>query len=379
MPKRLLIVNQQQHFILSEKKMTIKPILLLVTLSSSIFGNDENTTKIWNKNDIQKLREHYSQPIKSWRKPILDEGIKYIEMKSISQKNDKPNPLIIKLGNRLFHEPRLSLSENVACISCHVPSKAFTDGLKHSEGHNRLTGTRNAPTVIGLSNGELFWDGRAKNYEEQALGPIANPVEMAMPIDTLEKKLPTMEGYASDVQKIYGDSNLTVQRVSEALATFQKSLTHPRTRFDDFLDGNTTALNNREIFGLDIFRNKGRCMNCHNGENFSDGQFHNLGMTYFGRDFEDLGRYLVTKKNEDVGKFKTPTLRQISKTAPYMHNGFFKNLKSVINMYNNGMFHPNPNEKQKNDPKFPVTSKHLQKLNLTKDEQNALEAFLKIL
>jgi len=367
------------YFILSDT--TIKSKLLLILFSSFYLPAyaEDNKSNITSQKYIEELKKEYSKSIKFWSKPTLDENVTFVEMQSIQKIKSNLNPLLIKLGNRLFHEPRLSLSENVACISCHVPSKAFTDGLKHSEGHNGLTGRRNAPTVIGLSSGELFWDGSAKNYEEQALGPIANPVEMAMPIDTLEKKLPTMDGYANDVQKIYGDSNLTVQRVSEALATFQKSLTHPRTRFDDFLDGNTTALNNREIFGLDIFRNKGRCMHCHNGKNFSDGQFHNLGMTYFGRGFEDLGRHLVTKKNEDVGKFKTPTLRQISKTAPYMHNGFFKDLKSVINMYNNGMFHPKPNEKQKNDPKFPATSKHLKKLNLTKDEQKALEAFLKIL
>ncbi|HAD79180.1 MAG TPA: cytochrome-c peroxidase, partial [Flavobacteriaceae bacterium] len=160
------------------------------------------------------------------------------------------------------------------------------------------------------------------------------------------------------------------------IATFERTILSPKNRFDKFIAGKSDELTDQEIEGLHLFRTKARCINCHNTAYFSDNKFHNIGLTYYGREYEDLGLYNTTKLAKNVGEFKTPSLREVPQNAPYMHNGLFPTIRGVINMYNAGMFHFQPNEKQKNDSLFPKTTELVQKLNLTASEMDALEAFL---
>ena len=333
------------------------------------------------EHNIDELRKAYSKPISDWIKPTIDKGVKYKEMESIKETSDKKSDLV-KLGIRFFNEPRFSTSMEMSCATCHAPNKAFTEHTKTSAGHNGLKGERNSPTLYGSMEGKhFFWDGSAASLEEQALGPIANPVEMAMPIEELKKRLKSMSGYEKDLTNIYGDSELTLKRVTNAIAAYERTIKPPRTKYDEFLDGNVSALNDRELLGLHLFRTKARCMNCHSGKYLSDGEFHNLGLTYYGRDkYEDFGRYKISGENEDMGKFKTPTLRQLVNTYPYMHNGLMPKLRGIINTYNAGMFTVKARtEEQKNDPRFPKKSVLLKKLKLTKEEKLALESFLRVL
>ena len=353
----------------------MKTILLLSLLGTLIFGSTEKEI------DIKELREVYSKPISKWPKPELDKEIKLQEMQSLETQRPEITNLV-KLGIRFFNEPRFSSSMTLSCASCHAPNKAFTEHTRTSQGHNGLKGDRNSPTLYGVAEGmHFFWDGRAASLEEQALGPIENPVEMAMPLDILKDKIQTMSGYEKDLKEVFGDSKLTLDRIATAIAAYERTIIPPRTKFDEFLDGNVSALNDRELLGLHLFRTKARCMNCHSGKYLSDGDFHNLGLTYYKRKkYEDLGRYNVTKQNNSVGEFKTPTLRQIANTAPYMHNGLFPRLRGVLNAYNGGMFDVKAKTKeQKEDPLFPKKSKHLKQLNLTNKEIKALLMFLNTL
>jgi len=329
--------------------------------------------------DMKKLQAQYAKPIEQWPKPTIDQGIHYNKMRSLKSENKTE---LAMLGLRFFHEPRFSKSMIFSCASCHTPNKAFSEHTKVSTGHKGLKGGRNSPTLYGAKEGKFFfWDGRAKSLEEQALGPIQNPIEMALPLNKLKKRLKTMTGYEKDLKKVFGTSDFTLKRLATAIAAYERIITPPRTKFDTFLDGDTNAFNPEELLGLHLFRTKARCMNCHSGRYLSDGAFHNLGLTYYKRKkYEDFGRYNVTKLNTDMGKFKTPTLRQISNTYPYMHNGLFTKLSGIINMYNNGM----PNIKKKtvadfSDPHFPKKSNLLKKLDLSKKEKKALEAFLRTL
>ncbi len=357
-----------------------KSILCLSLFTITLFSQDSFLKD--DKWNFHELRKAYSKDSSKWPKPDLDEGIEHNELKAVSTVSDEIlNQPIVKLGQRLFHEPRLSKNNDISCATCHVPNNAFIQNTSVSVGHNGLVGTRNAPTLFGLQNSKnLFWDGRAKSLEEQAIGPILNPVEMGFTKEEFKEKIKNLTGYEDELKVIFGDDKLTVDRITDSLAAYEKTLKAPKTKFDAFMEGDSHALNDREILGLHIFRTKARCLNCHSGETFSDDKFHNLGLTYYGREkYEDFGLYNTTKNNDDVGKFKTPTLRQISNTAPYMHNGLFPHLRGVTNMYNAGMFHHKPKEHQINDPKFPKTSPILKKLNLTKEEQSALILFLQTL
>jgi len=341
----------------------------------ALYGADKESI------NVEDLRKVYAKPITQWPKPELDQGVKLVEMKSLETLHPQRTALV-ELGIRFFHEPRFSRSMEISCASCHAPNKAFTEHTKTSAGHNGLKGDRNSPTLYGIfDNNHFFWDGRAVSLEEQALGPIENPVEMAMPIAELKEKIKTMSGYQKDLRKVFGDSNLTVERIAMAISAYERTIIPPRTKFDDFLDGDVNALDDTELLGLHLFRTKARCMNCHSGKYLSDGEFHNLGLTYYKREkYEDLGRYNVSKENNETGRFKTPTLRQIANTAPYMHNGLFPSLLGVVNMYNSGMPNIQPKtEAQKSDPLFPKKSEHLKKLNLTKKEKIALVFFLRTL
>lgn len=217
------------------------------------------------------------------------------------------------------------------------------------------------------------WDGRAGSLEDQVKSPIENPVEMNLHTKLAVRRIAKIKGYRDLFKKAFGNEKVSEEKINYAIATFERTLISPKSRYDKFVSGDKEQLSDSEINGLHLFRTKANCVNCHNTPYFSDQKLHNIGLTYFGREYEDLGRYEFTKKNEDVGKFKTPTLREVSQTAPYMHNGLFPHLLGVLNMYNAGM----PTEKRnRNTPMAPQKSEMLKKLDLTDSELTDLENFL---
>lgn len=332
---------------------------------------------------ISELKKLYSSGDKSkWPKPLLDSTIIDFEDIGVLPKPEYPNDNLFseskrELGKVLFFDPRLSSSGQIACASCHDPELGWGDGKRVSHGHDRVPGIRNSKPIINVAFSKIFfWDGRAATLEEQAKFPIEDSREMNSHMDIATTNIKKIKGYEKLFEEAYGDKKIDQDQILKAIATFERTVVSKKSRFDKFIEGDSTKLSNQEIKGLHLFRTKARCLNCHNSALFSDNQFHNVGLTYYGRKYEDLGRYNVTKKIEDVGKFRTPSLREITKTGPYMHNGLFPEIRGVLNMYNVGM----PNQKRKpeqaNDPLFPINSPLLHRLNLNEEEMQALEAFL---
>lgn len=344
-------------------------------LTKSIFDDKEA---------IEKLRKTYSSgDISQWEKPELDEEVIAdfqdigVLPKMIFPENNPYSEAKKELGKMLFFDPRLSKSKQISCASCHDPELAWGDGRTISYGHNRQTGKRNSPSLLNIGyHSVFFWDGRAVSLENQALGPITDPVEMAATETISIKNIKKIKGYKPYFREAFGDEKITIERILKAIATYERTITSKKSKFDSFIEGKSDIFTDEEVIGLHLFRTKARCINCHNTPLFSNQKFHNVGLSYYGRTFEDLGKYNITHKKEDVGKFKTPSLREIGRTAPYMHNGLMPNLEGIIEMYNAGMPRVKPKENQKNDSLFPVTDPLLKKLNLTKKEQNALKAFL---
>lgn len=359
--------------------------MLAVTLAALLpaAGSAGESCRPGGQWDPACLRQAYARPLAEWPAPQVEGQVAWREM-AAAQAPDLPSTLpypMLKLGIRLFFDPALSASGKIACASCHRPQHAYADTLAVTPGHQGRLGRRNAPALVGVAGASsLFWDGRAPTLEHQALGPIADLAEMAMELKELPAKLAAIPGYAEEFAAAWGDGAVTLARIQGALAAYQRTLAPERTAFDAFLEGNSKALDDKQLLGLHLFRTKARCMTCHSGPALNDNEFHNLGLTYFGRKYEDLGRYNVTGKNEDVGKFRTPTLRNVSRSGPWMHNGLFGSLRGIVNMYNAGMFHPKPaNAAQAKDPRFPVTSPLVKPLKLDERELQALEAFLKTL
>lgn len=281
------------------------------------------------------------------------------------------NPLTkekVELGRILFFDKRLSKDGTIACASCHLPSKAYTDGKPVSSGIRGLKGGRSAPTAINrvFAAGQ-FWDGRAASLEEQSIGPFVSPVEHGfINHDEMIAKMKKIAGYRKLFKEVFG-TDVTIDGVGKAIASFQRTIVSgnsPADRFD--FGGEQEALTEDAKRGLELFRGKARCTRCHSNFTFSDEKFHNIGIGW-DTNTVDLGRYMVTKNPEDIGAFKTPTLREISRTAPYMHDGRFKTLEEVVNFYNNGGI------------KNPHQDNTIIALELTEEEKKDLVSFLRSL
>lgn len=529
-------------------------VILACLCACDSSAKDKNAAK-----DLSKYRQAYAKPTSQWVKPNIDESVKdeWQEFAPIPRAQaPKDNEFVhtkAHLGRNLFNEPRLSKSGQIACESCHHKEMASSDGLPSAIGHNLQIGRRNSPsTQMAAFFDELFWDGRAKSLEEQALGPITDPLEMANTLENAENAIKNAPEYYPLFVAAFGDETLkhawaqyypwimpkneqeekaakkaihthksdennatsasanlgekanlsansnagavvnsntdkktnladtnasktaqkadllginkleylsarllndlkeqeralfgsfayrkplsdkpnpqstnsnqpkipqnlitqaqkliTIENIAKAIATFERGpglMGAKNTRFERFLKGDYAALDNKELWGLDIFRNKGRCMNCHYGFLLSDKKFHNVGLELYGRVGQDLGRYEVTQNPADIGAFKTPSLVNVSKTAPYFHNGIAPNLAGVIQLFNEGVnvqvlddeslkkglnsanVAGKSSVKQKEivkdkDGKLmkPAKSPLIQPLNLNADEIEALEAFLRTL
>ena len=328
------------------------------------------------------LRQLYLLPPSQWPRPNIDsdligwQEIGRLPESPVRAKRDSLKHLI-QLGQILFFDPRLSGSAQISCSSCHTPSLSWTDGRVVGQGHDHQQGNRNTPSLLNVWYfNKLFWDGRANSLEDQALGPINNEIEMHGNFGQIMGRLSKIKGYKPLFDSAYGSSKITPDRITHALATFQRTLQSRRSKFDEFLDGKKNALSDQEVKGLHLFRTEARCINCHNGPMFTDNQFHNIGLTYYKRKYEDLGLYKITKKAGDVGKFKTPSLRDVVNTGPWMHNGLFEDLLGIVNLYASGMDMPPVTAEQKADSLFPKTSVHLKKLKLTMEQRKDVVAFL---
>lgn len=361
------------------KILAILSVVSMFILTSAFLQEEEFT--------LDELRAIYSggDPSK-WPAPNLDEQAKngFKDIGYLGRPTyPKDNPYSVekeKLGKLLFFDPRLSVSKQIACASCHDPELGWGDGKRVAYGHNRQTGMRNAMTLLNVAfYDKLFWDGRAKSLEDQAKFPVQDHLEMNLDLKTMVKHVNEIKGYAPLFKEAFSTDIITLDKIQKAIATFERSIVSTNSRFDSFVKGNAKALKDDELRGMHLFRTKARCINCHNSPLFSDNQFHNDGQTLLGTKFRDLARYNVTKKLEDVGKFKTPSLRETNITGPWMHHGNFPSLKDVIEFYNLG----NPVAQRKslaNEPDSLLAiekSPMLRKLNLTITEQEDLEAFLR--
>jgi cytochrome c peroxidase len=364
-------------------------VYLTICLSFSILSSCKDKHDA-GYTDITTLKQAYSSgDYSQWPEPFLDESIDKSTFQDIGvlPKVEHPsyNPYSeekVKLGKTLFFDPRLSVSGQIACASCHNPELGWTDNTTRSFGHDRQTGPRNAMTILNVAYAhELFWDGRAKSLEDQARFPISDEIEMNEELNIAVDKIANIEGYKPLFKAAFGNDSISLQRIQYAIATFERTIRSPKSKFDKFIEGKSELFSDQEVKGLHLYRTKAMCINCHNTPYFSDNNYHNDGQTLFGTKDEDFGRYLVTNNIEDIGKFRTPTLREISNTGPWMHHGHFPSLLDVVEFYNLG----NPAVIQKKylgtprDSLIPKTSPLLKKLNLDREEIDALLAFLETL
>jgi len=327
----------------------------------------------------RRLRQTYAGPAAAWPKPHVDAGVEWRELGLLPAVEHPPeNPYgaaKAALGRALFFDPRLSANGQMSCATCHEPSLGWADSRPVSIAHG-VVPARNAPTILNAAfQSMLFWDGRATSLEAQAAEALANPHEMAASPEHVIDMVATNPGYREWYTEAFPGRPFEFTAVVEAIACFERTLVGGRSRFDAFLRGDAAALTDAELLGLDIFRREGRCLTCHHGPTLSDGRFHDLGLSYHGRSNEDLGRYGVTHDAADKGRFRTPPLRDVTHTAPYMHTGMFQ-LRGVLNMYNAGMATLKRQPFERDDPTFPVKSPLLKPLGLNRQDLADLEAFL---
>jgi cytochrome c peroxidase len=278
--------------------------------------------------------------------------------------HNAPTPAKLALGKSLFFDARLSRTGKVSCATCHDPEKGFSNGERVAAGVDGKAGKRNVPGLINVGHsGSLFWDGRAATLEAQALAVLDNPAEMDSRPTGLAAKLNGIEAYRKQFTDSFAGP-ATPERIAMALAAYERSLVSDDTPFDRYLRGDRKALPEAALRGMRLFFGRARCSICHKGPNLSDDRFHNIG-TADGTD--DVGRRAVTKKEKDHGAFRTPQLREVGLTAPYMHDGRFKTLAEVVRHYNFGGVTDAENEHR--DPELSV-------LYLSGEEADDLVAFL---
>ncbi len=269
------------------------------------------------------------------------------------------NPLraeTVALGRKLFFEKRLSRDGTIACATCHDPERAFTDREPRAKGVDGKVGPRRSPRILNRAWGRtFFWDGRAATLEDQVVQPITNPLEMAMPLEEGVRRL-------READAAY--RGLDVDGLRKALASYVRTILAGNSPYDRYLAGDRAALTAEQRKGLELFRGKAGCISCHLGPNLTDEEFHVTGA---GR-APDAGRYEVTRREEDRGAFKTPSLRQVAQAAPYFHDGSAATLEEVIEHYDKG-----GREGLEN------LDGEMRPLRLTEEEKRELGAFLRAL
>jgi cytochrome c peroxidase len=370
-----------------------------------LLGTDELTSGIPGKGPL-KLEEIQAwlanpknhQPLKVQLPFGLSAGVGQISI-------PPDNPLTrakIELGRQLYFDPRLSADGTISCATCHAPETGWAQPTQFGVGIGGLTGNRNSPPAYNrILSSTQFWDGRAASLEEQAIGPIANPVEMGNTHDDCVATLKKIPGYVVQFEKIFPDEGLTIQTVGKAIASFERTIvtgpspadyyeplyTFEKVFRDELEDLESFKEDNPDEYaryeklkadvanhpisesakrGRELFFGKANCTTCHVGANFTDEKYHNLGIG-MAAEKPDLGRYEITKVDADRGAFKTPTVRNVAQTAPYMHDGSLKTLEEVMDWYDKGG-HPNP-----------YLSDKIKKLNLTEQEKKDVVEYMKAL
>jgi len=299
-------------------------------------------------------------------KPSAEDIENYLRPAEVPQPaNNKMTPERIELGKILFFDPRLSGSKWISCATCHNPVMGWSDGLPTAIGHGMKKLGRSTPTILNTAyQNRQFWDGRARTLEQQALGPIQAEPEMSGNLENLTKELAAIPEYREMFESSYPGEGITKDTIAKAIASYERTVVSNDSPFDRWLKGESGAMSEAAIRGFELFKGKANCAACHSGFNFSDRGFHNIGLP----DNNDAGRYAIIPVEVLKGAFKTPTLRDISLTAPYMHNGQYKTLQEVVDHYNSG-----GNKNMGNlDP-------NMKPLNLTDQEKKDLVIFLKSL
>lgn len=279
-------------------------------------------------------------------------------------KNNLPTEAKIELGKQLYFDKRLSSDNTVSCASCHDPEKGWSNGEAVATGVGGQKGGRSAPTIINSAYTKLhFWDGRAESLEDQALGPIENPIEMNLKLEEALDRLNKISGYKSQFQAVFG-TDATKDSLAQAIAAYERTVLSGDAPYDRFKAGQKDALSESAQRGRKLFFGKGVCSACHTGASFSDQAFHNVGVG-MDKPQPDKGRQAISGLEGDTGSFKTPTLREIDRSAPYMHDGSLKTLEDVVEHYNKGGIDN------------PYLDEEIFPLKLTDQEKKDLVTFLK--
>jgi cytochrome c peroxidase len=280
-------------------------------------------------------------------------------------KDNPPSEAKLALGRKLFFDPRLSRNDKVSCATCHQPERGFASGTQQAVGIDDQRGTRHVPSLLNVAyQRSLFWDGRAATLEEQALGPIENTTEMDLPREKLVGKLRAIADYREAFAAVFG-GELTAEQVAAALAAYQRTLVACDTPFDRYLAGEKSALSPAAERGRELFYGHALCSQCHAGAELTDHKYHNIGI---GIGAKDRGRREVTMRGEDHAAFRTPALREVAHTAPYMHDGSLATLADVVRHYNFGGV---------TDKSNPHRDPLLEVLYLSPDQVEDLVAFLR--
>jgi cytochrome c peroxidase len=287
-------------------------------------------------------------------------------------------PEKVRLGRWLFYDTRLSADGTISCATCHRPEHAFSEPTPVSTGIRGRKGRRKSPPIVNVAFPVFpfwFWDGRASTLAEQAAGPLESPVEMGSTIAGVVATVSAVAGYRPYFREAFGDSRIEIDRITEAIAAYQATRLSGGSRYDRYDAGDEAALETEEVRGKELFFGRAQCSQCHLGPNLSDNLFHNIGIGWREPPegapemdgFEDKGRFEVTGDPKDVGAFKTPTLREVSRRAPYMHDGSVADLWEAVLHYQRGGI-PNP-----------WLSERIEPLPLSRDDVAALVAFLRAL
>lgn len=265
--------------------------------------------------------------------------------------NNPLTPEKIAQGKTLFFDTTLSADRTTSCSTCHKPALAFTDGRAIALGVHNGKGTRNTPSLVNAGSGQsFFWDGRAATLEAQVLQPMINPKEMGLTEAEIESR-----------------TGMKAADVAAALASYVRTIRSRESRFDWFRAGQTEMLTADERAGFEVFRGKGQCVTCHGGPNMTDDRFHNTGAGARSNSDRDTGRYAVSHDDRDRGAFKTPTLREVALTAPYMHDGSLATLEDVVDFYAKG------------GERNPNLDRRMRAFDISAEEKRQLVAFLKAL
>ena len=286
---------------------------------------------------------------------------------------EAPDPEKARLGRWLYYDTRLSADGTLSCATCHIPEHGYSEPRAVSIGIDGQVGTRKAPSFLNAAFAfypETFWDGRAGTLEEQAIGPMANPIEMGSSHDVVESTVASIPGYAPFFERAFGDPIVTLDRIAEAIADYERTRISGNSPWDVWRDDeDTRAVDPAIPLGDELFFGRGLCATCHVGSHFTDSRFHNLGIGWDEATgtFADEGRFVVSGKDEDRGAFKTPGLRDVALRAPYLHDGSLATLRDVVQHYVKG---GTPN---------PYLSPKMKPLDLSEPEIDALVAFMEAL